>query len=254
MPTSAPAARNWFDQGGSAYARFRPEYPPALATCLAGLAPNRSLALDVGCGNGQLTRLLAPCFEHVVGIDPSADQIANAFVDTRIEYRQAPAERIPLADGCASLIAAAQAAHWFDLPAFYREARRIAAPGAVLALVSYGVLALEPGPALAERFTCFYRDEIGPYWPPERQLVDSGYVTIEFPFPELAAAPMELRCTWSLAQFLGYLSTWSAVRSAREAGRDALLAGFADDLAAAWGDPARERTVRWPIHMRIGRL
>jgi SAM-dependent methyltransferase len=252
MPTSAAATRNWFDQGGSAYARFRPEYPPALAARLAGMAPSRRLAVDVGCGNGQLTRLLADCFEGVVGIDPSADQIANAFPDARIDYRQAPAERIPLADGGASLVTAAQAAHWFDLPAFYREARRIAAPGAVLALVSYGVLELEP--PLSERFRRFYRDEIGPYWPPERQLVDSGYATIDFPFPELAAPPMELRCAWSLAQFLGYLSTWSAVRSAREAGRDTLLGTFADDLAAAWGDPALERTVRWPIHMRIGQL
>ncbi|WP_036166745.1 class I SAM-dependent methyltransferase [Massilia sp. 9096] len=256
MPTSAPAARNWFDQGGSAYARFRPEYPPALAARLAELAPDRRLAVDVGCGNGQLTRLLAPCFEHVVGIDPSADQIANAFVDQRIDdridYRQASAEHISLADAGASLVTAAQAAHWFDLPAFYREARRIAMPGAVLALVSYGVLELEN--PLAERFGRFYRDEIGPYWPPERQLVDSGYATIDFPFPELAAAPLELRCAWSLPQFLGYLSTWSALRNAREAGREALLADFAGELATAWGDPAVERTVRWPIHMRIGRL
>jgi SAM-dependent methyltransferase len=252
MPTSTAAARNWFDQGGSAYARFRPEYPPALASRLAELAPDRRLAVDVGCGSGQLTRWLAPCFERVVGLDPSADQIANALPDARIDYRQAPAERMPLADGCASLVTAAQAAHWFDLPAFYREARRIAVPGAVLALVSYGVPALE-GP-LAERFRAFYDNEISPYWPPERQLVDSGYATIDFPFPERAAAPMELRYAWSLPQFLGYLSTWSAVRSAREAGRDALLGAFADDLAAAWGDPALERQVRWPIHMRIGQL
>jgi SAM-dependent methyltransferase len=252
MPSSAPAARNWFDQGGSAYARFRPEYPPALAARLAGMAPDRRLAVDVGCGNGQLTRLLAPCFEHVVGIDPSADQIANAFPDARIDYRRAPAESMPLPDGGASLITAAQAAHWFDLPAFYREARRIAAPGAVLALVSYGVLELEQ--PLADRFRHFYRDEIGPYWPPERTLVDSGYATIDFPFPERAAPAMELRCAWSLPQFLGYLSTWSAVRNASEAGRDTLLRDFADALAAAWGDPARERTVRWPIHMRIGQL
>jgi len=253
MPTSADA-RNWFDQGGSAYARFRPEYPPALAASLAALARDRRLAVDVGCGNGQLTRLLADCFERVVGIDPSADQIANAVTDARIDYRQAPAERIPLADAGAgaSLITAAQAAHWFDLPAFYREARRIAAPGAVLALVSYGVLELEA--PLDERFGRFYRDEIGPYWPPERQLVDSGYTTIDFPFPERAAPAMELRCAWSLPQFLGYVGTWSAVRRASEAGRDTLLSAFADDLAAAWGEPDRERTVRWPIHMRIGQL
>ncbi len=252
MPTSIQPARNWFDQGGQAYARFRPEYPTELAVFLASAAPDRRLALDVGCGNGQLTRLLAPCFERVAGIDPSADQIANAQPQPNIDYRCAPAEQIPLPDACASLVTAAQAAHWFDLPAFYREARRIAAPGAILALVSYGVLKLDP--ALDARFQTFYRDEIGPYWPAERKLVDTGYATIDFPFAELAPPALEIRCAWRLPEFLGYLSTWSAVRSAREAGQERLLTAFVEEFGAAWGDPGTVRTVCWPINMRIGRL
>jgi SAM-dependent methyltransferase len=247
-----PPARNWFDQGGQAYARFRPAYPPELASILASLTPEHRLAVDVGCGTGQLTRLLARHYDHVVGIDPSADQIANALADTRIDYRCAPAERIPLAAGSTSLVTAAQAAHWFDLPAFYREVRRVARPGALLALVGYGVLQLDP--ALDERFQAFYRDEIGPYWPVERKLVDTGYATIDFPFPEREPPPLDIRCLWSLPQFLGYLSTWSAVRRAREAGQDQLLTAFWNDMAGAWGDPGLERPVRWPIHMRIGRL
>lgn len=70
--------KNWFDQGGQAYARFRPEYPPALAAYLASLAPDTALAVDVGCGNGQLSKLLAAHFEAVAGFDPSEDQIAHA--------------------------------------------------------------------------------------------------------------------------------------------------------------------------------
>jgi SAM-dependent methyltransferase len=252
MPTSTTPARNWFDQGGQAYARFRPAYPPELGARLASMAPAHRLAVDVGCGNGQLTQLLAPCFERVVGIDPSADQIANAAADERIDYRCAPAERMPVADASADLVTAAQAAHWFDLPAFYEEVRRIGTPGAVLALVSYGVLALDAD--LDARFQAFYRDDIGPYWPPERKLVDTGYATIAFPFEELAPPALEIRCEWDLPAFLGYVTTWSAVRSAREAGRDALLTRFADEFAAAWGDPNRKRQVRWPLNMRIGRL
>ena len=252
MPHSPTPARNWFDQGGQAYARFRPEYPPQLAAFLAAVAPDRRLAVDVGCGNGQLTRLLAPWFERVVGIDPSPDQIANAEPDARIDYRCAPAEQIPLADGSVSLVTAAQAAHWFDLPAFYREVRRIGRPGAILALASYGVLRLDG--ALDRRFQAFYRDEIGPYWPAQRKLVDSGYATLDFPFEELAPPALEIRCRWNLPQFLGYLTTWSAVRSAQEAGREALLTAFADDIGAAWGDPGAERPVCWPINMRVGAL
>jgi len=252
MAIDTPAGRNWFDQGGQDYARFRPEYPPALAAFLASTAPDRRLAVDVGCGNGQLTRLLAAHFDQVVGLDPSSDQIANATPHERIDYRVAPAEQLPLDAAGASLITAAQAAHWFDLPAFYREVRRIGRPGTVLALVSYGVLALEPD--LDARFQTFYWDEIGPYWPPERKLVDSGYATVDFPFEELAAPALEIRVEWRLAEFLGYLQTWSATRSAREAGQAALLTAFAGELAAGWGDAERRRVVCWPIAMRIGRL
>ncbi|TFW20100.1 class I SAM-dependent methyltransferase [Duganella callida] len=244
--------KNWFDQGGSAYARFRPEYPPELAAYLASVAPDAQLAADVGCGNGQLTRLLAPHFDQVIGLDPSADQIANAAPDQRIDYRCAPAEQLPLDDHGVSLITVAQAAHWFDLPAFYREARRIAKSGAVLALISYGVL--RPEPVLRPRFQQFYDDEIGPYWPPERRLVDSGYATIDFPFDEFQAPAFEIRAEWDLPQFLGYIQTWSAFRSAREAGKQALLMTFANDAARLWGLPETRRAFSWPINMRIGRL
>ncbi len=252
MPTDVHPARNWFDQGGRAYARFRPEYPKALAAFLASAAPDGRLAVDVGCGNGQLTQLLAPYFNRVIGLDPSADQIANAVPNARIHYECAPAERLPVPDASVSLITAAQAAHWFDLPAFYREVRRIAMPGAVVALVSYGVLDLEPG--LNRRFQAFYRDEIGPYWPPERKLVDSGYATIDFPFEEFTPPSLDIRVDWHLSEFIGYVLTWSATRSAREAGRDALLMAFFDDIAALWGDPNAKRPVSWPINMRIGRV
>lgn len=247
---SAAGARNWFDQGGRAYARFRPDYPPELATFLASVAPDTALAVDVGCGSGQLTRLLAPHFDAVLGLDPSADQVAHAQPAERVRYQCAAAERLPLTERSASLIVAAQAAHWFDLPAFYSEVRRVAVPGAAIALVSYGVLRLEP--PLDARFQRFYLEEIGPFWPPERVLVDSGYATLDFPFAEIAAPALEIRLDWHLNAFLGYLLTWSAVRVAREAGREQLLLDFARDMAALWGDPDIRRPVRWTLNMRTG--
>lgn len=245
--------RNWFDAGGSAYALFRPEYPAGLSTFLAGTVKGQGRAVDVGCGNGQLTCHLADHFTTVVGIDSSEDQIANATPHRHVEYICAPAERLPLPDRSVHLIAAAQAAHWFDRPAFYREARRIAAEGAVIALVSYGVLRLEPA-ELQARFATFYTDEIGPYWPPERKLVDGGYAGIEFPFEELAYPDMNIERAWDFGEFLGYLSTWSAVRRVNEAGRDDILDTFVRDLSDIWGDPMKKRPVSWPIKMRLGRM
>lgn len=244
--------RNWFDVGGQDYARFRPTYPPELASTLASLAPTRDLAVDVGCGTGQLTVQLARLFDAVLGTDPSADQIAHAHPHGRVRYVQAPAEDLPVDDGTASLITAAQAAHWFDVPAFYREARRIAASGAVLALVSYGVLSLEPD--LDDRFQEFYWQEVAPYWQAQRKLVDEGYRTLDFPFAQIDIEPIDIEQQMSLSELLGYISTWSAVRAVIEAGQREILTSFAEGLRWLWGDPETPRRVSWPINMRVGAL
>lgn len=241
--------RNWFDAGGERYAQFRPSYPPALAAYLADLSPTGELAIDVGCGNGQLTVQLARHFQSVIGVDPSAEQLASATAHPRVGYVRASAESLPVADGTAGLVTAAQAAHWFDLPHFYAEVRRVAAPGCVIALITYGQQQLDSD--LNSRFQQFYRVEIGPFWPPERRLVDEGYRTLDFPFAELDAPPFEIVRSFDLPGLLGYLSTWSATRNAREAGRTDVLDRFTTDVTQLWGDPGRQRRVRWPVSLRV---
>jgi SAM-dependent methyltransferase len=244
---------NWFDQGGTDYARFRPDYPPELAIYLAGLAPDRGMAVDIGCGNGQLTALLASHFDSVLGLDPSVDQLASAASAPNLTYLCAPAEALPLAAATASLITAAQAAHWIDLPAFNAEACRIARPGAIIALISYGVPMLE-NPVLQARFDRFYRTETGPFWPPERKLVESGYRGIDFPFDEIIAPPLSIIREWDRAGFLGYVSTWSALKKARAAGQAQIADDFARDLLVLWPEADRAERISWPISMRIGRI
>lgn len=249
--TGPDPGKNWFERHGEAYARFRPDYPGSLAALLADRAPSRCCAVDVGCGSGQLTALLATVFDRVIGVDPSPDQIGNAVPRPGVRYVCASAEALPLPDRCASLITAAQAAHWFPLPAFYAEVRRIAIDGAFLALVSYGPPRLAVGP-LQDRFQSFYDHEIGPWWPPERRHVDSGYRDLPFPFREQDVPELDIRRMWSRDEFVGYLSTWSAVRRARSAGHERILADFSADLSALWGDPDTRRPVSWPLTVRLG--
>ncbi|XP_063068760.1 uncharacterized protein si:ch211-93g23.2 [Engraulis encrasicolus] len=99
-----------------------------------------NLALDVGCGSGQGTVLLAPHFTHVVGTDISAAMLEFALASDHppnISYRQCPAEQLPFDDGAADLVTAMTAAHWFDRPRFLQEAQRLLRPGGCLALLSY---------------------------------------------------------------------------------------------------------------------
>ncbi|XP_055062099.2 putative methyltransferase DDB_G0268948 [Misgurnus anguillicaudatus] len=98
------------------------------------------LAVDVGCGSGQGTELLAPHFLTVVGIDVSPAQLKIADVDEHapnVCYRESPAEDLPFEDESADLVTSMTAAHWFDHPRFLKEADRILRPGGCLALISY---------------------------------------------------------------------------------------------------------------------
>ncbi|XP_047432075.1 uncharacterized protein si:ch211-93g23.2 [Mugil cephalus] len=99
-----------------------------------------NLAVDVGCGSGQGTVLLAPHFTRVVGMDISAAQIEMAQTNSRppnVSYRQCPAEELPFAPGEVDLLTAMTAAHWFDRPRFLLEADRVLRPGGCLALLNY---------------------------------------------------------------------------------------------------------------------
>jgi SAM-dependent methyltransferase len=129
--------KDHFSGNSADYARARPDYPDALHDWLAGLAPRQGLAWDCGCGAGQAALGLAERFERVIATDASADQIEAATPHPRVAYAVAPAEASAIASGSVDLIVIAQALHWFDHDRFYAEARRVAAPGCVLAAVTY---------------------------------------------------------------------------------------------------------------------
>ncbi len=243
--------KDHFSGHAAQYAEARPIYPPSLAQVLAERAGGHGLALDCGCGSGQLSLLLAEHFGRVVATDASAEQIANAFPHPRVTYRVAAAEHSGLPDGSADLVVAAQAAHWFDLPAFWREVTRVAQPGGLVALVGYGLLKIadDLDPAIDE----LYQSTLEAYWPPERRIVESGYRFIDFPFAELPAPAVEMTTQWSLPQLIRYLSTWSAIKAMEKATGGSPLPALAERLAVPWGSPDKKRLVRWPLALRLGR-
>lgn len=129
------------------YARFRPQPPKALMeNIFKFLAPKETdnqkfeVAADIGCGSGQLTCLLAPYFKKIYAFDTSEDQIEVAKLNNKhdnIKYRTGTSSSIALRPGSVDLIIASQAAHWFDLEAFFKEAVRVLKPTGVIALTGY---------------------------------------------------------------------------------------------------------------------
>ncbi|XP_062311790.1 putative methyltransferase DDB_G0268948 [Osmerus eperlanus] len=98
------------------------------------------LAVDLGCGTGQNSRLLAPHFQEVVGIDVSESQLEEARAVSgypNITYRKGTAEELPFPDSSVDLLTAASAAHWFDQARFLVEAARVLKPGGCMALLGY---------------------------------------------------------------------------------------------------------------------
>lgn len=123
------------------YARGRAAYPAELATAFAeelGLDGTGRL-LDVGCGPGSLTLLLAGLFEEAVGLDADGDMLAEASRlaagagNCRWVHRRA--EELPAGLGRFRLVTFAQSFHWFDRPRVAAAVRGMLAPDGVCAHV-----------------------------------------------------------------------------------------------------------------------
>jgi SAM-dependent methyltransferase len=226
--------KDHFSSHAAAYAAYRPTYPPELAAWLASIAPSPALALDAGAGSGQLSVLLAEHFERIVATEPSAQQVESATPHPKVDYRVAPAEKCNLPDGSVDLLTAAQAAHWFDLPAFFEEAGRLLKPKGAIALISYA--GMGHSSSIEPLIDAFRLETLKLYWPTERQLVENGYRDIHLPFEPIAPPRFFIEVQWPLAAMIGYLDTWSAIRAMeKDKGR-----GMFDSF-------------RWPLAIIAGR-
>jgi SAM-dependent methyltransferase len=243
--------KDYFSGHSAEYARSRPQYPPELFEYLSSVAKEHEVAWDCGTGNGQAAVGLAPYFDRVLATDPSAGQLRNAFQHPKVTYKQASAEESGLDSASVDLVTVAQALHWFDTVRFFEEARRVLKPGGAVAVWAYTLCKITP--EVDSIVDDFYYNIVGPYWPPERRLVEQKYMTIDFPFDEFEAPTFTIDLDWDLNDMMGYLQTWSPVRRYLEAHGSDPTELIAGPLAEAWGEPQERKHVVFPIEMRIGR-
>lgn len=114
------------------YARTRPSYPAELFAWIearTGLKPGARVA-DLGCGTGISTRLWAARGFDAVGVDPNEDMLAQARREGGASFTRGEASATGLPAASVDLASAAQAFHWFDIPATFAELRRILKPAA----------------------------------------------------------------------------------------------------------------------------
>ena len=216
---------------------------------LGSVAPDRQLAWDCGTGNGQAAVGLASVFDRVIATDASEKQIANAESHQMVKYRVAPAENSGIGSKTIDLIMVAQALHWFDLDRFYAETRRVLKPDGVLAVSAYNLLHIEP--AIDVVVNRYYDEVVGPFWPPERRLIEQ-FVDLHFPFQEIDTPKFEMIASWALDHLVGYLRTWSSTQRFIAAKGEDPVKEISDELGSAWGIPEQTRNVSWPLTLRVG--
>ncbi|MEO1291660.1 MAG: class I SAM-dependent methyltransferase [Pseudomonadota bacterium] len=96
-----------------------------------------SIAVDVGCGRGSATRVLADLGAMATGLDPNAEAIAEAQAAKGGPlYLVAPAEATGLDTASADVVLFSNSLHHVsDISAGLAEAKRIARPGGRIAVM-----------------------------------------------------------------------------------------------------------------------
>lgn len=114
------------------YERGRPDYPSGVVEALKITSDTR--VLDLGCGTGKLTRMVAHA--NVLGVEPLASMRAGFRVATPdLHIVGGTAEAIPVRDSSFDVVTCASAFHWFDHDRALPEIHRCLSPGGRLGVI-----------------------------------------------------------------------------------------------------------------------
>ncbi|XP_018718390.1 putative methyltransferase DDB_G0268948 isoform X1 [Eucalyptus grandis] len=252
-----------FDKQAETYLQARPTYPSEWYSMLAACTSQNSLAWDVGTGNGQAALDVAKHYEQVIATDVSEAQLSFAMPHPRVRYVHTPQsmsedEMVALMGGenRVDLITVATAVHWFDLPKFYKLAKRLLRkPGGLLAVWAYNDIVVNPEfdtvrKRLLEKYSRF--------WPADAKYIFEGYRNLPFPFESVGLGsegePLQLDIPKELSfeGCLMFFKSSSAFASAKEQGVDLLSEEVIKELESSWGGPNKIRTVTYKAFMLAG--
>ena len=144
-------------------------------------------ALDVGCGAGLSTAVLAPLARQVVGLEPVPAMLAHRrTVAPEARFVIGQAERLPFAAGSFDLVAAAGSLNYADLPSALAEIARVLTQDGTFLLYDFSVGRRSvSGDELAGWFASFeQRFPWPPGWQPfevrELPLVEYGLRLLDY--------------------------------------------------------------------------
>ena len=195
---------------------------------------------------------MAQRFDAVIATDISAEQLRHARQHPRIDYRVARSEASGLPGHSVDLAVSAAAAHWFDLPRYYEELRRVVRPGGVAAAWTYHVAHVDP--PLDAILWRLYKDVLGPYYPPNVLLVDERFAGIELPGHELSVPAFHSTVRWNARGVAQFAASWSPIPAYIAATGTDPIPELEAEVATAFGGPDVVRELRFPLYLRASRL
>jgi ubiquinone/menaquinone biosynthesis C-methylase UbiE len=138
-PPGDPTQR--FSDRVADYQRYRPGYPDAVFDYLIEHCrlTTADVVVDVGAGTGLSTEPWLARGFRVQAVEPNAEMRAAAAdclaAYSQLELVDGTAEALPMPDGNAGLITAAQAFHWFESDTSRGEFKRVLKPNGQVALI-----------------------------------------------------------------------------------------------------------------------
>jgi ubiquinone/menaquinone biosynthesis C-methylase UbiE len=243
--------KDYFSGHSKIYAAFRPSYPQELYDFIFQYVHNKATAWDCATGNGQVAKILSPYFEKVFATDISQQQLENAHHADNIMYSVSAAEQTSFNENQFDLITVGQALHWFNLEGFYREVNRVGKNNSIIAVWGYANCVINKD--VDKIFSNFYNNVVGPYWDSARRLVEQEYKNIPFSFEQIPSPKFEIKVQWTLDQFIGYLTSWSATQKYIKANQTNPVDIVKEALKAYW--PVDEtKAVVFPVFLKLGRI
>lgn len=241
--------KDYFSGHAKLYATFRPDYPEELYRFVFGYVKEKNLAWDCATGNGQVAHYLSGHFHEVYATDISQQQLESAHRAGNIFYSVSPAEKTSFKDDQFDLITVGQALHWFNLHEFYREVKRVAKNNSLLAVWGYNICTINKD--IDSLFLDFYHNVVGPYWDSARRHVENEYAELSFPFEEIPSPKFTIQVDWTIDQFIGYVTTWSATQKYINVKQSNPVPMLKKKLESLW-TAEEKKIINFPVFLKLG--
>jgi ubiquinone/menaquinone biosynthesis C-methylase UbiE len=240
------ALRAIFDEDAATYESIRPDYPAQLIEDVVSFSqiPSSGRILEVGCGTGQATLPFAQRGYTLLCIDIGEEmlKIARKKLETfpQIAFWGGPFEDWPLEEGAFDLFISATAFHWVPREVGYPKAAAALKPGGTLAIINNE----HPQPSsgffeevqeVYARYASTGGDSRNVPTTSEKIRELSGYIDSTRLFAPVTVRTVPWKQTYTTAEYLALLNTYSDHRAMEASRREGLFAGIAGLIERRYG-------------------